>query len=169
MASVEVITACENVCGDFGWLVPDDPRIIQGFLTVVAAIIASCTAIYIAQVVYPKQKEKDHALDWRAEKRALFRQFLSQVDLAVHIPKGQKWFWDERFTKLQMLQSEIRLICENSKMEDLSADVLSAFFDLKGEDANGVVVVENGWRGAFENLMDKKTALVDEMKNELRQ
>lgn len=168
MASAEVMTVCENMCRDFWWLVPSDPRVIQGLLTVLAAGVASGTAIYIAKWVYPKQKETDHALEWRAEKRKLFREFLSQVDLAVHIPKGSEWFRDERYTKLQMLQSEIRLVCESSELINLSADVLSAFFDWKGEDATGVVIVENGWRGAFENLMDKKTVLVDEMKIELR-
>lgn len=63
MASVEVMTACENVCRDFGWVTSVDPRIWQGSLTLLAAVIASCTALYIATRVYIGQKKTDRRLE----------------------------------------------------------------------------------------------------------
>jgi len=75
MASVEVMTACENICRDFWWITVVDPRIWQGLLTVVAAGIASVTALHIAKSVYSEQKKIDRRIQKEHERREIYRGF----------------------------------------------------------------------------------------------
>ncbi|SMO58728.1 hypothetical protein SAMN06265173_106154 [Thalassovita litoralis] len=53
---------------------------LQGLLTVLAAIIASVTALYVAKRVYPEQKRIDHANDMLKEKREAYRKFLGGMN-----------------------------------------------------------------------------------------
>ncbi|WP_107816128.1 hypothetical protein [Celeribacter persicus] len=54
-----------------------DPRIIQGFLTFSAALVAAGTALWIAYKAYPKQKSEDHKLQIRADKRKAYSEFFT--------------------------------------------------------------------------------------------
>ncbi|UWS80101.1 hypothetical protein N1037_03480 [Phaeobacter sp. G2] len=80
MASVEVMTACENVCRDFSWLVLSSPRVIQGALTLCAAFLASGTALWIAYRAYPAQKIADRILQEAHERREAYRRFLQAAN-----------------------------------------------------------------------------------------
>jgi hypothetical protein len=53
-----------------------DPNVIRGALTLVAAMLASSTALYIALFVYPQQKEIDRRFEIRKEQREAYRKFL---------------------------------------------------------------------------------------------
>lgn len=90
MASVEVMTACENVCRDFGWILSADPRIVQGVLTLGAALVTAGVALHIAKHVYPVQKNKDRDIKIDEEKRIVFRDFLKSVDVIVNQRLFQK-------------------------------------------------------------------------------
>lgn len=76
----ETITAWENVCRDFSWLGRIDPRVVQGILTLLAALVASATAIYIAKWVYPQQKNIDRRNEVFNEKREAYRKFLTAMN-----------------------------------------------------------------------------------------
>ncbi|WP_083098550.1 hypothetical protein [Pseudophaeobacter leonis] len=65
MASVEVMTACENVCRDFEWL--------GGFSDWGPALLASTTAFIIAFYAYPWQKERDRKLQIALEQRTAYK------------------------------------------------------------------------------------------------
>lgn len=80
MASVEVMTACENVCRDFSWLWAIDARVWQGLLTIVAAVIASGTALHIAVRVYPRQKKVDQILQIELEQRTVYKEIVASVN-----------------------------------------------------------------------------------------
>ncbi|KEO57442.1 hypothetical protein [Thioclava indica] len=62
------------------WLKELDPRVLQGSLTVLAAVIASGTALWIAYVAYPRQKRFDRVNDWNRDKRESYGQFLSHLE-----------------------------------------------------------------------------------------
>jgi hypothetical protein len=65
---METITACENVCRDFSWLKPYAP-----------AFIAGVTALLIAFVAYPWQKQKDRKLKEHSEKLAAYQRFVRSL------------------------------------------------------------------------------------------
>ncbi|WP_170474748.1 hypothetical protein [Ruegeria arenilitoris] len=77
MSEAEVISACENVRRDFNWLVLSDPKVLQGALTVLAAMIAASTALYIALKIYPIQKQKDKDLQIQAETRSVYAETIA--------------------------------------------------------------------------------------------
>jgi hypothetical protein len=72
-----------------------DPRIIQGILTLLAALLGSCTALWIAYRAYPNQKDKDRDLEVRRERRKAYSLlFNSAVNLERTVTK-LKWHPNE--------------------------------------------------------------------------
>lgn len=71
MASVEVMTACENVCRDFGWL--------GSFPDWGPTLLASATALIIAFCAYPWQKKRDRELQIELEQRVVYSELVSSV------------------------------------------------------------------------------------------
>ena len=104
MASVEVMTACENVCRDFGWIFDVDPRIIQGFLTFLAGLSASIAALIVAFVAYPWQREKDRVFELQREQRSVYREFITTMNNFFTAIIGQK---TEQATEQQMVLHKV--------------------------------------------------------------
>lgn len=92
---METITACENVCRDFSWLNIFGPWVGP-------ATIAAITALIIAFIAYPWQKQKDRDLQILAEKRKLYAEFLNS--LAEYEIRSQKM--TETFAELQHIHDQ---------------------------------------------------------------
>ncbi|WP_417700519.1 hypothetical protein [Pseudophaeobacter sp.] len=71
MASVEVMTACENVCRDFGW--------VGDFSDWGPTLLASATAFIIAFYAYPWQKERDRKLQIALEQRVAYKEVFDLI------------------------------------------------------------------------------------------
>ncbi|PJE30304.1 hypothetical protein SAMN06297129_0835 [Pseudooceanicola antarcticus] len=67
----EAITVCESICRDFSLIWFLEPKPFQALLTLLAALIASLTALYIAICVYPRQKSLDQKLEAAREARTV--------------------------------------------------------------------------------------------------
>ncbi|MBO9428954.1 hypothetical protein [Sulfitobacter sp. R18_1] len=77
---LEMISAGQNLREDYLWLANLDPAIIQGLLTLLSASVAALVALYIAKKIYPIQKDKDREIKIDEEKRAVYRDFLKNID-----------------------------------------------------------------------------------------
>ncbi len=62
------------------WLSEFDPRVVQGILTFGAAVTASLTALIVAFVAYPWQKERDHKFELVREQRNACRDYLAAMN-----------------------------------------------------------------------------------------
>ncbi|WP_010137421.1 hypothetical protein [Oceanicola sp. S124] len=74
----ETITVCESICRDFSWIWFADPKVLQAGMTLFAAAVASCTALYIAQRVYPKQKEVDRKNEISKDRRLRYYEICAE-------------------------------------------------------------------------------------------
>ena len=72
-ASFAVLAFCERCAPDLA------PQVAQGVLTLLASVLASGVALWIAYKAYPAQKQKDHELQMQAEMRSLAAQYFSEI------------------------------------------------------------------------------------------
>lgn len=72
MATAEVMTACENVCRDFSWLV----ALADWGPTLLTCLVA----LFIAFFAYPWQKKRDRKLQIELEQRAIYRDMVASID-----------------------------------------------------------------------------------------
>lgn len=102
-----MITACENFCRDFSWLIE--------WLTEVAKnpIWALFFGFWISLYIWRSQTKLSSELDLNREKRSLYREFIAQVGKAVLAKDTETctpWYFHPEVRRVWALQSEIALI-----------------------------------------------------------
>ncbi|MFT6458871.1 hypothetical protein [Pseudophaeobacter arcticus] len=116
MASVEVMTACENVCRDFGWLWDLLPVEAVPALTLIFAIYA-----------FFSQRANDRKAELRHYKRKLYPDLLRQLSIAFNdVPNEEGWEYDERYLRARDLVSEVSLLNEFECLEPHTKKAIEA-------------------------------------------
>lgn len=109
-----------------------DPRIIQGVLTMLAALVASGSALFIAYFIYPKQKEVDKRNDLAAEHRVVYKEFSRSYEDFVSIVRTGKELGDDSVIKFRELRISTHILSFTapSNVVNAAADVVNALADL---------------------------------------
>ncbi|MBU2867874.1 hypothetical protein [Pacificibacter marinus] len=104
-----------------------DPKIIQGILTFSGALVASCSALWIAYRAYPSQKQADRALQKEHERRDVYRRFLRAAN--VHYASISMAHWSKNADPLKSTYLDlVAVLAELGAYvpADAQNDVLSA-------------------------------------------
>lgn len=132
----ETITVCESICRDFSLIWFADPKVWQAGFTLLAAIVASGSALWIAYKVYPVQKEKDRQLQIRAKRR---QAYLSSISGWIDLTREMAG-WDgadprksgDFIRSIDLLTTRIALVSPTSLFE-LFRELQVAIYGALGE------------------------------------
>lgn len=163
MASAEVMTACENVCGDFGWLF-DWLKEIAG-----NPVWALFLGGLISLAIWRMQTKLAFELELKREKRELYRNFIRQIGKAArvkHEADADGWDLNPEVRKLWALQKEIVLVGSIASSETSQA-VLAALETLFEEVSPRVTSLDGLERSLDENVLFASDRMVDAMRREI--
>ncbi|MCE2747608.1 MAG: hypothetical protein LW715_02155 [Rhodobacter sp.] len=147
--------------------------VLAPFSSLLTALVASGTAVWIAVWAYPKQKLKDREIQIHGEKRVLYRSFLAEFEQAIMVPvkESDDWKLNPSIRKLAGLSSEIRLV-GGKEVRNCCDETLSAIYDLhmadefrKGSHSAG----DGKMRTYRENAFYQRTRVLEAMQKELGQ
>lgn len=123
-----MITACESVCRDFGWLF----SWLSDFAT--NPVWALFFGFWISLFIWRRQTNLSAELELRREKRSLYRDFIAQVGKGVFAKDTEDttpWHFHPDVRRIWALQAEIVLIGSGQldKKTKVVLDALEARFN----------------------------------------
>ncbi|MEP4037015.1 hypothetical protein [Pseudophaeobacter sp.] len=163
MTSVEVMTACENVCRDFVWLFDGLNNVANN--PVWALVLGGIISVFL----WRSQTTLSHSLDLRREKRELFRAYISQIGKAVKVieeVRTEDVLLHPDVRKLWALQSEISLIASESANIS-SRRVRDAVEKRSSIKANLIASRDGEYRTLDGNVIWETDQMVEVLKQEL--
>lgn len=154
-----------------------DPRIVQGLLTLVAAFIASITALIVAFAAYPRQKKIDRFSEALKERREIYREFICAVEAAEHslllyvaTEAGEKLLASDEATsialgKIYVSSPDAAASLARETHSKLYKWIQAAVAERKNESDNDEWFTERV-QNLKETYLSKKNELVAEMRKE---
>lgn len=141
MASVEVMTACENVCRDFWWI--GDWLEKAASNPVWALILGGGISLWI----WRRQTKLSFELEAKREKRLLYRSYINQIGKSIRAKYEngtEDWSLHPEVRKLWAIQAEISLIgCRSVAIESKRVrDAVETHLNTSDDDAK--IAVEDG-------------------------
>ncbi|CUH49460.1 hypothetical protein RUA4292_03656 [Ruegeria atlantica] len=108
-----MITACENVCRDFG-LFGEILSSLEPFVPVLAALVAACGAYLIAVRAYAQQKELDRNSRIVEEKQRVYQEYLKTIADEFGIIGGEVDQEKLRKLRFEIVRRRIEILCIGS-------------------------------------------------------
>lgn len=130
MATVETISAWENVCRDFGMLISVVRPMSAAMLPVFVDALPALALIFAIYSFY-SQRENDRKTELRQVKRELYVKTLQQLRISYRdVPSEDGWENDPRFLRLLDFETEVELLRESV---DLSPHIKKAIGAIKSK------------------------------------